>query len=85
MRIGAVIMATLMAVEAAAAQPVSGAQAEDLLFGTRGQAIAVASDLSEFERSVLRQVIELAETRLRQPLYWYASIAYSPEIGRAHV
>lgn len=81
MRIGAVIMATLMAVEAAAAQPVSGAQAEDLLFGTRGQAIAVASDLSEFERSVLRQVIELAETRLRQPLYWYASIAYSPDDG----
>lgn len=65
----------------AGAQAISGAAAEDVVFGTRGQAIALASDLSEQDKAILRKVIELAESQLRQPLYWYASIAYSPDDG----
>ena len=71
----------LLAGTAASAQPITGDQAEDLLFGTRGQAIALAADLSERDKLILRQVIELAETRLRQPLYWYTTIAFAPDSG----
>lgn len=63
------------------AQAISGNAADDIVFGTRGQAIALASDLSEQDKAILRKVIELAESQLRQPLYWYASIAYSPDDG----
>lgn len=73
-------LAAVMTVPAGA-QTMSGSAAEDIVFGTRGQAIALASDLSEQDKAILRKVIELAETQLRQPLSWYASIAYSPDDG----
>lgn len=65
----------------ALAEPIGGAEAEKILFDTRGQAIAMASDLSENDKSILRAVIDLAEKQLRQPLRWYSSIAYSPDEG----
>jgi hypothetical protein len=70
-----------LAAAPAAAEPVSSAAAEDLLFGLRGQAIAVAPDLSETDQAILRMVIDLSAERMRQPLYWYSSIAYSPDNG----
>jgi hypothetical protein len=65
----------------AAAEPVTGDQARDLLFGLRGQTIAIDSNLPEREQTILRMVIDLSDKQMRQPLYWYASIAYSPDIG----
>lgn len=77
----ATMAAAILAAGGAAAQPISGDRADDLLFRTRGETIALAADLSEQDKAILRQVIELAETRLRQPLYWYSTIAFAPDSG----
>jgi hypothetical protein len=76
-------LAILAAVAAlpAAAEPVTGDQARSLLFGLRGQTIAIEPSLSDLDQRVLRAVIDLSAEQMRQPLYWYASIAYAPDIG----
>jgi hypothetical protein len=71
----------LLAAAPAAAEPVSGAAAEGMVFGLRGQTIALASDLSEADRAILRMVIDLSARQMRRPLYWYSAIAYSPTTG----
>jgi hypothetical protein len=71
----------LFAAGPAMTEPVTGDAAGDMLFGVRGQAVALASGLSEQERTILRMVIDLSESQMRQPLYWYAAIAYSPSTG----
>ncbi len=81
MRTAILTVAALLAAGAATAQPVGGDRADDLLFAARGQAIALSAELSERDREILVRVIDLAETQLRQPLYWYSSIAYSPDDG----
>lgn len=65
----------------AAAEPITGAEARDLLFGLRGQTVVVDQSLSALDQNVLRLVVEMAAERMRQPLYWYAAIAYAPDSG----
>jgi hypothetical protein len=74
------VMASLAAAPAAA-EPVTGAEAQEMLFGLRGQTLAFAAGLSEQDRAILRMVVDLSATQMRQPLYWYSSIAYSPTTG----
>jgi hypothetical protein len=74
-------LAALVAALPAAAEPLSGAQARDLLFGLRGQTVVVDRSLSELDQTVLRMVVEMSAERMRQPLYWYAAIAYTPDFG----
>jgi len=71
----------LLAASPAAAEPLTGAAAQDLLFGLRGQTVAVAAGLSEMDQTILRMVVDLSASQMRQPLYWYSSIAYSPSTG----
>jgi hypothetical protein len=33
------------------------------------------------DRTILRMVVDLSASQMRQPLYWYSSIAYSPSTG----
>jgi hypothetical protein len=75
------IVAAMLAAAPAAAEPVTGSVAGDLLFGLRGQAIAISSGLSAQDQAILRMVIDLSAERMRQPLYWYSSIAYAPDVG----
>ncbi len=76
-------LAVLFALAAvpAAAEPLSGAEAQDLLFGLRGQTVALAAGLSETDQAILRMVVDLSAEQMRQPLYWYSAIAYSPSTG----
>ena len=71
----------LFASAPALAEPVTGDQAQGMLFGLRGEAIALAEGLSDLDQSILRMVIELSESRMRQPIFWYGAIAYSPSTG----
>jgi hypothetical protein len=71
----------LLAASPAAAEPLTGAEAQDLLFGLRDQSVAVAGGLSEMDQTILRMVVDLSASQMRQPLYWYSSIAYSPSTG----
>ena len=71
----------VLAAAPAAAEPVTGAEARDLLFGLRGQTVAVSAGLSELDKTILEMVIDLSAKQMRQPLYWYSSIAYSPSTG----
>ena len=75
------IAAAALAAAPAAAEPVTGSVAGDLLFGLRGQAVAMSSGLSPQDQAILRMVIDLSAERMRQPLYWYSSIAYAPDAG----
>jgi hypothetical protein len=65
----------------ALAEPVSEREARGLLFGVRGESIAYSSALTEAERGIVAEVIRLSEEQMRQPLYYYAAIAYAPDEG----
>jgi hypothetical protein len=74
------VLAALAAAPAAAA-PVTGDETQGMLFGLRGQTLAFAAGLSEQDRTILSMVVDLSARQMRQPLYWYSSIAYSPTTG----
>ncbi len=80
-RTTAIALAAALAALPAMAEPLTGTQAQRLIFGLRGQSVAVAADLSPAEQTALRMIVDLSASRMRQPLSWYASIAYAPEQG----
>ena len=55
--------------------------ARPMLFAAKGESLAFASDLSDRDKAILKEVIKLSATQMRQPLYYYGSIAYSPDEG----
>ena len=65
----------------ASAEPLSEREARGQLFGVRGDSVVFAEGLSEAERGILREVIRLSAEQMRQPLSYYAAIAYAPEEG----
>lgn len=77
----AIAFAATLAAVPATAEPLTGAQAQRLLFGLRGHTVAVASDLSPTDQTALRMIVDLSASQMRQPLSWYASIAYAPDSG----
>lgn len=74
-------LALLALATVAEAQTVSGREAEKMLFGTRGSAIAVSGALGATDQAIVTKTIELLEQQINGPVKYYAAIAYSPDEG----
>lgn len=79
----------LCAVAIALATPVSaevmtGAEAERLLFSQKGHTVQMSGKLTDTEKTIVRGIIPLMAKQLREPVRYYASIAYSPDDGMVH-
>ena len=66
------------------ADPVGEDAAKKMLFSTKGYSIQVSSKLTEAEQTAIRQLVPLMGKQLREPVRYYAAIAYSPGDGLVH-
>ena len=76
-----ILAALVLCPAAVAAQTFTTDQAEDLIFGTRGSAIAVSGSLSPADQAIVKKTLELLEQQINGPVKYYAAIAYSPDEG----
>lgn len=80
----AMISAMLLAGFPAAAQVLDEKAAQAALFPVRGHVVQVSSKLSARDQKTVRALVPLMAKQLRQPVRYYAAIAYSPKDGLAH-
>lgn len=80
----AVILAMLLTSLPVSAQVLDERSAKAALFPVRGHVIQVSSKLSERDQRTVRALVPLMAEQLRQPVRYYAAIAYSPKDGLAH-
>ena len=78
------ILATLFLVSPAIAEVMSEAEARSALFSTRGHVVQVSGKLSKRDQNIVRKIVPLMAKQLRQPVRYYAAIAYSPDDGLVH-
>ena len=83
MKIG-LALAVIALAAPAMAQVANEAQAKARLFSTRGHVVQVSGKLSKADQSIVRQLVPLMAKQLRQPVRYYAAIAYSPDDGLVH-
>lgn len=74
------VVTAVWAVSGATAQTLSERDARRALFSARGGVVVVSEDLSEKDQQTMRNIAEVLADQ-RQPLLYYASIAYSPDEG----
>ncbi len=58
--------------------------AKRALFSAKGHQIQLAEGLSALEKKIVTEIIPLMAKQLRQPVRYYAAIAYSPDDGMVH-
>ena len=68
----------------AAAQVADTAKARKDLYPTRGYDIRVSEGLSEKDARTVEAIVPLMAEQLRQPVRYYAAIAWSPSDGLVH-
>lgn len=83
------LAATLIALALALAGPAPAEvldqkAAAKALFRAKGYALQFAPDLSDQDRDLVRGIIPLMARQLRQPVRYYAAIAWSPDDGLVH-
>lgn len=82
--ISAMLLAGAFSVAPAAAQVLDEKAARAALFSLRGHVVQVSSKLSARDQGTVRALVPLMAQQLRQPVRYYAAIAYSPKDGLAH-
>lgn len=80
----ALIIAMLLLSGPVGAQVLDERGAKAALFPVRGHVVQVSSKLSERDQGTVRALVPLMAEQLRQPVRYYAAIAYSPKDGLAH-
>jgi hypothetical protein len=78
------VVAVCLSAQAASAEVVDGNAARKMMFSVKGHSIQVSSALSDTDAQTVRAVIPLMAEQLRQPVRYYASIAWSPDDGLVH-
>ena len=68
----------------AAAEVLTGKEAKRLLFSERGHKVLTSNNLTDVQRKIVRGIIPLMAEQLREPVRYYASIAFSPDDGMVH-
>ncbi|MCV6593360.1 MAG: hypothetical protein OIF48_10440 [Silicimonas sp.] len=66
------------------AEVMTGAEAKKQLFSRKGHVVQVSDRLTDLQKKIVRGVIPLMAKQLRQPVRYYASIAFSPDDGMVH-
>lgn len=69
---------------AAVAEPIDQTSANKMLYSTKGYSIRLSSKLTPEEQSIVKKLVPLMGEYLRQPVKYYAAIAYSPGDGWVH-
>ena len=78
------ILLVLCAALPAAAQALDTKQARKDLFSLRGYSLVVSDRLSKKDAATVKGVVPLMAEQLRQPVRYYAAIAWSPRDGLVH-
>lgn len=66
------------------ADVVTERDAKRALFSHRGHQIQLAPGLTDLEQKIVTEIVPLMAQQLRQPVRYYAAIAYSPDDGMVH-
>lgn len=82
-RLAALFAVLVLAVPALAEVP-DGDTARKQLFSLKGYSIQLSDSLSDTEKKIVKGIIPLMAEQLRQPVRYYAAIAYSPDDGLVH-
>ncbi len=80
----AILAAGLCLSAAPVSAQMSEAEARKALFPVKGHSVQVSGKLTQLERKIVTGIIPLMGKELRQPVRYYASIAYSPDDGMVH-
>lgn len=83
MRLGICVMALVLATGAAAEVPDTKA-ARKALYSVKGYDIEVSETLSKENAAMVKAIVPLMAEHLRQPVRYYAAIAWSPDDGMVH-
>lgn len=81
---GKIVFLLALAAFPAKADVLTGAEAKRLLFSEKGHVVQLSGKLNDTEKAIVRGVIPLMAQQLRQPVRYFASIAYSPDDGMVH-
>jgi len=68
----------------ALAEVIDEKEAKKQLFSPRGYGIEVSRKLSAEDQATVKAIVPLMAKQLRQPVRYYAAIAYSPDDGLVH-
>lgn len=74
----------LFGMSPAFADVVSEREAKRALFSPRGHQIQMVDGLSDLEQKIVTEIVPLMAEQLRQPVRYYAAIAFSPDDGMLH-
>lgn len=80
----AMIFLMTMVVAPVSAQVADTGQARKALHSTRGYDVQVSGELSKQDAATVKAIIPLMADQLRQPIRYFAAIAYSPDDGLVH-
>ena len=78
------LLAALVLATPASAEVLDEKAAGKALFSTRGHVVQLSGGLSTMEKKIVTGIIPLMAEQLRQPVRYYAAIAYSPDDGLVH-
>ena len=79
-----ILSVLLFTMSPAFGEVLSEREARRALFSERGHQIQMVDGLSALERKIVTEIIPLMAEQLRQPVRYYAAIAYSPDDGMVH-
>ena len=79
-----ILSVLLFTMSPAFGEVLSERDARRALFSERGHQIQMVDGLSALERKIVTEIIPLMAEQLRQPVRYYAAIAYSPDDGMIH-
>lgn len=78
------LIAALSMAAPAGAEVLDTKAARGQLFSTKGHSVQVSGRLSKEEQQTVTAIIPMMGEQLRQPVRYYAAIAYSPDDGLVH-
>lgn len=84
MRRTALGVGLVLAGTSAMAEAVDTRTARKMLFSERGHVVQVTRGLSETDAATVRAIVPLMADQMRQPVTYYAAIAWSPADGVVH-
>lgn len=84
MKLIGLLLASLALATPVSAQVLNESAAAKALFPTRGHTVQLSGSLSAMERKIVTGIIPLMAEQLRQPVRYYAAIAWSPDDGLVH-
>ncbi|MDD9920719.1 MAG: hypothetical protein OXQ92_00315, partial [Boseongicola sp.] len=81
MRVSFFLVWLMLLGSAASAEVLTSKEARSVLFSTKNEAIQLSPALSKADQALIKNLVPLMEKQMRTPVWYYSSIAYSPDEG----